>query len=108
MNRTKVKVWVTKNAVWFQQRDAETNQTYFVSNTGRTITVHELFKNYTPKSFSVQEKKMFYNETYIFETEWDAIDFAEDCGDAFVRYTGSSWITQDEGDYGVVVQGFGL
>ena len=53
MNRTKVKVWATTNAVWFQQRDAETNQTYFVSNTGRTITVHELFKNYTPKPFSV-------------------------------------------------------
>ena len=48
---------------------------------------------------------MFYTETFIFETEWDAIDFAEECGDAFVRYTGSSWITQDEGDYGVVVQG---
>ena len=53
MNHTKVKVWVTTNAVWFEQRDAETNQTYFVSNTGYEITVHELFKNYTPKPFSV-------------------------------------------------------
>ena len=58
--------------------------------------------------FNFQEREMFYTETFIFETEWDAIDFAEECGDAFVRYTGSSWITQDEGDYGVVVQGFGL
>ena len=57
MNRTKVKVWVTSNKVWFAQRDAKTNQTYFVSNTGYEITVHELFKNYTPKPFSVQERK---------------------------------------------------
>jgi hypothetical protein len=53
MNKTKVKVWYTTNKVWFEQRDKETNQTYFVSNTGHEVTVHELFKNYDPKVFSI-------------------------------------------------------
>jgi hypothetical protein len=52
-NKTKVKVWVTRNAVWFEQRDPETNQTYFVSNTGREVTFGGLFKNYSPVPFSI-------------------------------------------------------
>jgi hypothetical protein len=53
MNRTKVKVWFTSGRVWFEQRDPKTNQAYFVSNTGNEITMSELFKNYTPKPFSL-------------------------------------------------------
>lgn len=53
MNRTKIKVWVTTNAVWFEQRDPKTNQTYFISNNGYEILLGELFKNYSPKPFSL-------------------------------------------------------
>ncbi len=53
-NKTKVKVWVcVNNSVWFEQRDKETNQTYFVNNRGHEVSVHELFKNYYPKPFCV-------------------------------------------------------
>ena len=52
MNHTKIKVWYTINKVWFEIRDPDTNQTYFVNNQGYSITVHELFKNYNPKPFS--------------------------------------------------------
>jgi hypothetical protein len=48
---------------------------------------------------------MFYNETYIFETGYEACEFAMECGYAFVRYTGTSWTTKEDGDYGVVVRG---
>jgi hypothetical protein len=53
MNRTKIKVWYTRGKVWFEHRDLETNQTYFVSNSGAEITMHELFKNYCPRPFSL-------------------------------------------------------
>jgi len=47
MNRTKVKVWYTTNRIWTEQRI--NNGTYMVSNDGHEITLHELFKNYTPR-----------------------------------------------------------
>lgn len=47
-------------------------------------------------------KRVIRMEEFIFETEWDAIEFAEECGDAFVRYTGTSWKTCEDG---VLAQG---
>jgi hypothetical protein len=51
------------------------------------------------------ERKMINNETYIFETGYEACKFAMECEDAFVSYTGTSWVTEEDGDWGVVVRG---
>jgi hypothetical protein len=48
---------------------------------------------------------MINNETYIFETGYEACEFAMECEDAFVSYTGTSWVTEEDGDWGVVVRG---
>jgi hypothetical protein len=48
--------------------------------------------------------KMKYQE-FVFETAYEACEFATECGDKFVRYNGTSWKTEDDGDYGVVVEG---
>jgi hypothetical protein len=45
------------------------------------------------------------NQEFVFETAYEACEFATECGDKFVRYNGTSWKTEDEGDYGVVVEG---
>jgi hypothetical protein len=44
-------------------------------------------------------------QVFIFETDYDAVEFATECGKDFVRYTGTSWATCDDGDYGVIVEG---
>lgn len=66
-------------------------------NSGK-IHVHESIKNHK------FERKMAIHE-FVFETAYDAVEFATECGQDFVRYTGSSWGTEEDGDYGVLVEG---
>jgi hypothetical protein len=56
MNHTKNKVWYTSNRIWTEHRDPVTNQTYVVDNKGNSISLHELFKNYSPKPFDIIKK----------------------------------------------------
>ena len=42
-------------------------------------------------------------EEFIFETDYEAVEFATESGKHFVRYTGSSWSTCEDGDYGVLL-----
>jgi hypothetical protein len=53
MNHTKIKVWYTIDRIWFECRDPLTNRTYVINNKGYSVTLHELFKNYSPKPFDI-------------------------------------------------------
>ena len=48
---------------------------------------------------------MGYQE-FVFETAYEAVDFKTCGGLDFVRFTGSSWATEEDGDYGVLMCGY--
>ena len=74
MKNTKVTKWITSKGlsnetIWEVKRDSN-GKTYVENQNGHSITLHELFKNYTPE---ISEYKKQNNKSHILVKNGDKI-----------------------------------